>query len=304
MIIIAIVVTYNGSQWIDKCFGSLINCTIPVKILAIDNASTDGTPDIIRKNFPEVEVIETGENLGFGKANNIGLKRVLDEKSDFAFLLNQDAWIEPDTINKLIDISKENPEYGILSPIHLNGKGDAIDRNFQNYLAPATTPIIISDLFLNKLTPIYTTTYVNAAAWLLTFECIKHLGGFDPLFPHYGEDDDYINRALFHNVKIGIVPDAIIYHDRKYKNWSELKWQTQRLVISNMLMLKNHEAPFRSNLLLFFKTQFDKFTSNLLFRKFKDLKYQIITFNKTIHLFKRIYKSKKHFSNNKHSIIK
>jgi GT2 family glycosyltransferase len=212
--IFVIVVTYNGKKWIDKCFGSLINSTIPVKILAIDNASSDGTPNIIREKFKQVEVIETAQNLGFGKANNIGLKRMLDDNADYAFLLNQDAWVEKDTIEKLIKIQQENLDYHLLSPIHLNGKGDAIDRDFQNYLGNNFTPGFYSDVYLNKNKTFYKGKYANAAAWLLTNHCIETIGGFDPLFKHYGEDDDYISRLHRANLKLAIVPNAVIYHDR------------------------------------------------------------------------------------------
>ena len=84
-----IVVTYNGSKWIDKCFGSLVNSTIPLQIFAVDNGSSDGTPDIIRSKFPSVQVIENKENLGFGQANNIGIRQAYDAGADYVFLLNR-----------------------------------------------------------------------------------------------------------------------------------------------------------------------------------------------------------------------
>lgn len=212
--IYAIIVTFNGLKWIDKCFGSLISSTIPLKILAIDNASTDGTPKIIKQKYPNVEVIETGENLGFGKANNIGLKRVLDEKADFAFLLNQDAWIEPNTVQELVNISLSNKNLGIISPVHLNGNGDALDRNFHYYLSNDYTPDFYSDLYLKKSKNYYESKFANAAAWLVTYDCLNKIGGFDPLFKHYGEDDDFINRMHLIGLKLAITPNTTICHDR------------------------------------------------------------------------------------------
>ncbi len=243
--IYAIVVTYNGSKWIDKCISSLIKSTIPLNILAIDNASTDHTPNIIKENYPLVEVIETGENLGFGKANNIGLKKVLNEKADFAFLINQDAWIEPDTIEKLVNISKENPKYGIISPIHLNGKGDAIDLNFQNYLGSNFTPEYYSDLFFNKVNYFYTSKYANAAAWLVTSLCIKQIGFFDPMFKHYGEDDDYINRLHNEGLKLAIVPDSIIYHDRPQDGKRGDKFYENQIYTNALHLAKSTTKPKR-----------------------------------------------------------
>jgi GT2 family glycosyltransferase len=239
----AIIVTYNGSKWVDKCFGSLVNSSIPLHILAIDNASTDGTPEVIRQKYPQVEVIETGKNLGFGKANNIGLKRVLDDNADFAFLLNQDAWVESDTVEKLINSHKSNMQYDLLSPIHLNGYGDAIDRNFQNYLGSFYTPGFYSDLYLNKLKSIYRGIYANAAAWLLTRKCVESVGGFDPLFKHYGEDNDYINRLHSQNLCLAIVPNALIYHDRPQDGKMNDTYYANRAYTLSILHSKNGQIP-------------------------------------------------------------
>lgn len=245
--IFVIVITYNGFKWIDKCFGSLLSSTIPLKIIAIDNASSDGTPGFIRKKFSEVELIEAGDNLGFGKANNIGLKVAMERNADYVFLLNQDAWIEPDTIEKLINISEANLQYGIISPIHLNGEGNAIDYNFSNYLCPATTAGFYSDLLLGELKSVYDSIYVNAAAWLLTSKCVSDVGVFSPRFRHYGEDDEYIFRLRKKGLKIGIVPSAKIYHDRKQgvaneKVFTENNIYTKALltVFSSNILPKKH----------------------------------------------------------------
>ena len=212
--IYAIVITYNGLCWIDRCFQSLLHSTQPVEVLAIDNASTDGTPEKIKQRFPEVTVIEIGQNLGFGKANNIGFKIAVENDAEFVFLLNQDAWVKSQTIGNLVAIARKKPEYGILSPIHLNGSGNAIDRNFQNYLGAEFVPNLISDMYLDNLKDVYPSKYANAAAWLISRKCLDTIGGFDPLFKHYGEDDDYIARMMQSGLKLGIVPHSVIFHDR------------------------------------------------------------------------------------------
>lgn len=231
MLIYSIVVTCNGLKWLDKCFGSLVNSNVSTKILVIDNKSTDGTPDKIRSMFPSVEIIETGQNLGFGKANNIGLTRALNESADYVFLLNQDAWVEADTIGKLI--SAQSSEYAILSPVHLNGQGDALDSNFAYYLSNSLTPAIISDIYLNRVKDLYEIQYVNAAAWLLNMKCVEIVGGFDPSFFMYGEDDNYILRVKYYGFKIGICPTAKIYHDREFrdnKKWDGLYAKKKEII--------------------------------------------------------------------------
>ena len=118
-IVLVIVVTYNAMKWAERCLSSLRNSSVSCDVMVIDNNSTDGTQNFIHTHFPEVELIENKKNLGFGQANNIGLQRVLDENYEYAYLLNQDAWVMPDTLEKLIDISKTHPEYGVLSPMQL-----------------------------------------------------------------------------------------------------------------------------------------------------------------------------------------
>ena len=122
-----------------------------------------------------------------------------------------------DTIEKLVSISINNPDFGIISPMQLNGSGTKLDNSFSNYISHQNTPNFISDLFLNTLYSVYESEFVNAAAWLMTLACIKKVGGFDPIFPHYAEDNDYVIRCKYNELKLGITSYATIYHDRNDK---------------------------------------------------------------------------------------
>lgn len=209
--VFVIVVTYNGMEWYERCFGSLRSSTIPVTTLVVDNHSSDGTLDYIRKSFPEVLVIESSVNLGFGKANNLGIRYALDHDGDYVFLLNQDAWIEPDALEKMVAIHRNHPEYGLLSPMHLNVDKTGLVMKF--FCRQTTHEKLITDLYLNRLSDVYDTNYIHAAAWLLPRGTIQTIGGFDPIFNHYSEDDDYLNRIRYHKLGIGVCPGAQIVHD-------------------------------------------------------------------------------------------
>jgi GT2 family glycosyltransferase len=204
-------------MWYDKCLGSLRTSTIPVKTIIIDNASSDNTVLYIQSHYPEVHLVENNKNLGFGKANNIGIRYAMEQDCDYVFLLNQDAWILPDTIEKLYILMEENPEYGILSPIHLRGDGLKLDYKFSLHISANQCKYFVSDCILNRISTesIYEITFANAAFWLLSKECIKKIGYFDPLFFHYAEDGDYINRVKYHKMKIGICPNIYGFHDRE-----------------------------------------------------------------------------------------
>ena len=211
----AVVVTYKGEQWYDRCFSSLMASGVPLKVIVVDNASGDGTVPYLKEHYPEIHLIESDKNLGFGRANNLGIRYAMDHGADYVFLLNQDAWIESDTVSELIDVAKAHPEYGILSPIHLNKEKSNIEKLLLRRLDDfkVTSRQLFDDLFFGRLKDVYWTNYINAAAWFLPRKTIETVGGFDPIFFHYGEDDNYINRVLFHGLKIGICPKIRIVHD-------------------------------------------------------------------------------------------
>lgn len=214
MKILTIIVTYNAANWIDKCFGSLINSSLAMEIMMIDNNSTDNSVELIRKNFPQVKIHETGKNLGFGKANNLGLKMALKKSFDYVFLLNQDAWIEKNTVEKLIRDHLQNTEYGVIVPLQMNGSGALLDSMFSKY-SLANNRELLTMVFRDSSKSFYQIDFANAACWLLPVSTIKKIGGFDPLFPHYGEDDDYLNRLRRHNLKVGLNISTLVFHDRE-----------------------------------------------------------------------------------------
>jgi len=215
-----IVVTYNGKkEWYNKCFQSLLSSSIPLEIIAVDNKSTDDSVSYINDNFPKIKVIQNNENFGFAKANNIGINFALNNGNDYFFLLNQDAWVEKNTIETLILTAENNAEFGILSPIHLTADKNSFDKGFRNSFKNCSeTADAYENLYLNKQPILYQTREIAAAAWLITRKCIEIVGGFDTImFKHYGEDNNYCQRVLFHKFKIGIVPSATICHDREFR---------------------------------------------------------------------------------------
>ena len=215
MKVYSIIVTYNGEKWIEKCLTSLNRSTIKTEILVIDNDSSDTTLSIIESKFPTISLAKLSTNIGFGQANNIGLKRAIENGADNILLINQDAYVSDTTIERLVEIQNSYPEFGVLSPIHLNGSGTALDSGFATYASPQFGCYeFLSDSYLNKLKNIYETQFVNAACWLISAGCVKKIGGFDPLFFHYGEDENYVQRVLFHGYKIGICTETSILHDR------------------------------------------------------------------------------------------
>ena len=214
MTVYAIIVTYNAEPWIAKCLQSLISSSVQPHIVVIDNGSADATLDIIKQKFLRIELIESKTNLGFGQANNIGINLADENKADYVYLINQDAWFVEDALEKLIEIHLQHEQFGILSPMHITAGNDELDYNFSLYITPNRCPDFYSDLYFNKLKTVYETDFVNAAGWLISKKCLENVGLFDSLFYHYVEDLNYCHRVTYHGFKIGICPGVKMVHDR------------------------------------------------------------------------------------------
>lgn len=202
--VVVIIVTYNGSKWLSKCLQSLQESVLPISVIAVDNASTDNSVEILER-FSFVEVIQSKVNLGFGKANNIGIYKALEQNFDYYFLLNQDTWIDSNTIQNLVKVASENENFGIISPLHFSADETRLDTNFEMYWNRKTNS------FSETIDEV---PFVNAAAWLLSKSVIEKVGYFEPLFNHYGEDRNYADRVHYHGFKTVVVKNSKIYHDR------------------------------------------------------------------------------------------
>ncbi len=273
--IAVIIVTYNAMPWAEKCFSSLRSSSIPVKTFVIDNGSMDGTQDYIQKYFPEVNFTQSSENLGFGKANNLGIEKAYAWGADFFYLMNQDAWIFDNSIEQLLKANFEvnKDEIGILSPMHLDGTENNLDKHFEKYLSSsAFSNGVFSDLYFQSLKKLYKVPFVNAAHWLIPKSIILEIGGFNPYFHHGAEDYDYVNRIHFKGKKVYVAPFSKVVHDSKKK---------YNQTLSDKQKMKNTQDSFRMQL----ETKFSDPNRNL--NPKRELSFFVLSILKSIILFNR-----------------
>ncbi len=229
--VLAIVVTYNAMKWVDRCLGSLFDSSERPDVLVVDNGSTDDTRDYVRNRYPRAELVLSDGNPGFGAANNIGLRLAAERGSEFVYLLNQDAWVFPDTIGTLVRAMRMRPDFGILSPVQKNA-AEGLDRQFERKCGRYLSAAASATAAAKTATPSAASTttpsaaaaaggaeavevpFVMAAHWLMSVEAIRRVGGFSPAFRQYGEDDNYIDRLHYNGLRCGVVPAVAAVHDR------------------------------------------------------------------------------------------
>lgn len=213
MKLLAIIVSYNFEPWMERCLGSLKQSDHPIDVMVLDNNSADNTVRLIREKHPEVILVENRANLGFGRANNIGMLYALEHNYDGVLLLNQDAWIDADALSRLTEASAAHPDYGILSPIHLVGDRSKVEHGFSCYSG-------VTDLNQQPANDVVSVPFIDAAIWFMPTAALRKAGLFAPLFYHYGEDKDLCNRLRYHNMKIGFLPGVYGCHDREFRQAS------------------------------------------------------------------------------------
>jgi GT2 family glycosyltransferase len=294
MKILVVVVTYNGLRWLDRCLGSVRASELPADLYVWDNDSTDGSPDYVAGHYPEAKLIRSADNLGFAEANNMGLRYALDKGYDFVYLLNQDAWLEPSTLGTLVAASEAHPAFAVLSPLQMTDGFAALDQQFGKILRPfgAQNDSSTSGAQNDSSDPeeggagichpeeggarrrICPVPRVMAAHWLIPRKALETIGLFSALFPLYGNDDNWCDRARYHGFQIGIVPQARAVHDRAYRQEPKEKVIYRNYYMGSLVRLCDINRPLWERFLfvcLFTLVKAVKYRSALPFKHFRTL---------------------------------
>jgi GT2 family glycosyltransferase len=225
-----VLVTYNSAGILPWSLPALAGCA---QVVVVDNASADDTVATVRRLLPQATVIEPGRNLGFGRANNLGLAAVT---TPYALLLNPDAQLAPSALQALHEAALRWPEAAIVAPVLYDAPGVVGDFFRGPFGAPvsAETPLPAGDLC---------TDFVTGAAMLLNLRLMREVGFFDPWFFLYFEDDELCGRvrraghpimvahaaAVEHHVRQSSVPSARTTLRRHYCMTLSKLYLTRRL---------------------------------------------------------------------------
>ena len=196
---------------LSECLESLKKQTFTFfSTILVDNGSTDGSVDFVKRKFPEVRIIALSENLGFSVANNIAI-RTIDSK--YLALLNNDAVADPFWLKNLVAALESAPEAGLAaSKILLYEERDTIDRAGDSYTTAGTGFLRgrgASAAEYNRKEWVFGAC---AAAGLYRLKMLKEIGLFDEDFFLLYEDVDLSFRAQLRNYRCLYVPEARVYH--------------------------------------------------------------------------------------------
>ncbi len=243
--IAVIVVNWNAKNDLRVCLQSLareVDLNISFETWVVDNASTDGSADMVRADFPTVHLVTNDANLGFSRANNQALAL---SQSRYVFLLNSDAFIHPPALQELTAYADAHPNAGVLGPRVLNSDGTLqfSCRRFPTLGAGFFRNTYLGRLFpRNKYAQDYLMTdfdhqsarvvdWVSGCAMFIRRALVDEIGGLDERFFMYCEDVDFCLRAGQAHCQVVYVPQALVTHAigrSSDKNADRMIWEFHR----------------------------------------------------------------------------
>ncbi len=220
-----VIVVWNAKKYVVECLESLREYCRDVcaQVIVVDNASTDGTPELIARMFPDLTLVRNSENLGFAKANNVGIARC---SNDYVCLVNSDVRFTSDCLSPMLQFLLENPEVGMVGPKMLatDGKARRSTMRFPtlwNQFCRALGLDIafkkskfFGGLMMSDFDHQTTTAVEVLIGWfvLVRRTAIDRVGLLDPQFFMYGEDVDWCYRFHQAGEKAVFFADAEAVH--------------------------------------------------------------------------------------------
>lgn len=211
-----IILNWNGKEDTIECIESLKHISYPnYDILLVDNGSTDGSVEYFKEQYPEMEIIENRENLGFTKGNNIAIKKTIANNTDYILLLNNDVAVEPDFLDKMVCEANQNDKIGIIGP-KINYYGTPYQiwaaGGHINYWICLIAYYGMNKPDAQKYSYEKDVDFVSGCAMLIKVSVCREIGLLDERYFAYFEDVDFCLRAKNNGYTIRYVPSAKIYH--------------------------------------------------------------------------------------------
>lgn len=226
-----VIVTWNIKGFLKQCLDSVYKETknIQIEVIVVDNASTDGTSEMVKEQFPQVRLKTAEKNLGYTKANNMAIREVLKEgKSDFFLLLNSDTNFQDNAVDQMASYLTNNPDVGAVSPALILPNG-----NFQmgtaGFLPTAwtgftyfsfifklfpkkTKSFFIESSYFSKKRNIVSVDWLSGACLMLRKETIEKTGLMDEQYFIYADDIDWGKRMKQEGFLLHYLPWLHVLH--------------------------------------------------------------------------------------------
>lgn len=261
MKIAVVVPNWNGEYSLRSCLDSLLKQSANCAVVVVDNNSSDGSVDLVKKKYAEVLLVQHTKNLGFAGGVNSGIKKAIELGCDAVALLNNDAVADSKWLASLIDIMKKNKKAGIVTGKLMadgSGKFDSTSENYTVWGLPFPRGRGVKDIGQHdKQEEVFAG---SGGASLYRVSMLKEIGLFDEDFFAYYEDVDISFRAQLAGWKVVYEPSAVAYHQIGATS-SKIKGFTTYQTMKNLQLLWYKNVPKK----YLYKTGWRFFVAHTLF---------------------------------------
>lgn len=224
-----IILNWNNWQETVDCIESCQKLAYPhFVILIVDNGSTDDSEEILKREFPGIQLIQTGQNLGYSGGNNTGIRHALERGADYVWLLNNDTVVDPHCLAKMVQAAEEDEKIGIVgSKIFYHRPPDTLwyaGGDIDLAAGGLTRHIGQDEKDHGKYDRAGETGYITGCSLLARKEMIASIGPLEEKYFLYFEDADWSLRARQQGWRLFYQPEARLWHkegaqsERSYAN--------------------------------------------------------------------------------------
>lgn len=255
--VITIILNTNRREDTLACLASLAKATYPNHhVIVLDNASTDGSPESIRSQFPGVQLISLSRNLGYTGNNNVGIQAAMQQGADWVFVLNEDTVVAEDCLAQMIATAEGDSKVGIVGPLVYHHDEPTVIQSAGGRLDKRWFAVHIgqNEDDRGQYSQPYTVDYISGCAILVRRPVIEQIGGLEEKLFYYWEETDWCTRAREYGWKVLLVPQAKLWHkgvQRDYRPGPNVTYYNTR---NRLMFLSRHQAPFTVWLYAWYRT--------------------------------------------------
>jgi GT2 family glycosyltransferase len=245
--VICVILNTNKRDDTLQCIQSLCLGSYPnQKTIVLDNHSTDGSVTAIRETYPDVQIIELSENLGYAGNNNVGIKAAIEQGADWVFVLNEDIILDRECISKLVEVGEQDSRVGILGPLVYHHDEPNVIQSAGGLLGKYWLSIHLgkNELDQGQYTIPHIVEWISGCAILVRRAAIEQAGMLDKNYFIYWEETEWCIRIGRAGWRIVHVPQAKIWHKGVQRNYQPKPSFTYYGTRNHLFTLAKHKAPF------------------------------------------------------------
>jgi N-acetylglucosaminyl-diphospho-decaprenol L-rhamnosyltransferase len=258
-----IVVSWNVRDLLRRCLSSIVAAGDSCEIVVVDNGSTDGSPEMVRAEFPHVRLVANAENRGFTAANNQGLALAAGR---YLLLLNPDAEVVGDALATMTTYMDDHPAIGALGPQlrYPDGRLQSSRRRFPTFATALVESTVVQEWWRdNRILQRYyladrpadavqQVDWVVGACLLVRRAAYEGVGGLDEGFFMYSEELDWCRRIKSAGWEIVYLPAAVVVHHEGKSSEQVVPARHIYFQSSKVRYFRKHHGPFQAEVLRWF----------------------------------------------------